>query len=68
MNQETFAALFLVLAGVYIFYFGARKIISEHFYLKHASLNEDRVLERYIRPIGWVILGAGFFVTGVYLF
>lgn len=80
MSEGFFAVLFFILVGGYLIYFGSRKLSSRKFFVRDEGLPAknvdeeyrrippgDRLNERYLAPIGWIILGLAFTLIGLYL-
>ncbi len=72
--------LLLFFGGLYLFVSGFRKMTNKKYFLKNEGMpgidieNEyksvpegDIVVERYIRPFGWFVLGIAFVGTGAYI-
>lgn len=77
--QTVIPALFFIVVGFYLMYEGLMRILSKKYYEKfqgrmakrdgayNSLFGNDDILQRYIRPGGWVVLGVFFVVSGILL-
>lgn len=79
-NENFWFAIFALTAGVYLFYAGIKKVHSKKSFLKeegmpatdiekeYRSIPQGDILnERYLHPIGWILIGVAFVGIGIYL-